>query len=275
MQLIGLLFLKKPRREVCCMTVGKSAVKREKIAEIEENGLKNENEKMMRQAALTERIPEGQGMEYKSDAERWREWMRDTAERLGAREEDFTAFARKWIERARLNGKLQRYQMHSIRDFIIQDFSREMTTKAAERAMREAAGCSMVMNGGYVADGQRAQQREFTPSGQAYQAQGGLNIPKGVTLQTKWGSMKEKKLELMGIADSYAWAIKKTLSGENRLGELQELHTIFALNIPGYAERYGRTGGDSGAASAKAYICAMVQAGYQPMNIMQQAGFVL
>ena len=268
------------------MAVGKSAAKRERIAEIEENGLKNENEKMMRPAALTEKMPEGQVMEHKSDAERWREWMSDTAERwrewmsdtaerLGAREEDFTAFARKWIERARLNGKLQRYQMHSIRDFIIQDFSREMTTKAAERAMREAAGYSMVMNGGYVAEGQRTQQREIAPSGQAYQAQGGLNIPKGVTLQTKWGSMKEKRLELMGIADSYAWAIKKTLSGENRLGELQELHTIFALNIPGYAERYGYSGGDSGAASAKAYICAMVQAGYQPMNIMQQAGFVL
>ncbi len=39
------------------------------------------------------------------------------------------------MERARVNGKLARYQSHSIRDFIIQDFAREMSTKAHEEAL--------------------------------------------------------------------------------------------------------------------------------------------
>lgn len=178
----------------------------------------------------------------------------------------FGAFSDRWIARARLNGKLAKYQTHSIKDFIIQDFMKEQTDKCNEAVMIAAI---------------QSATAPIAPQATAsmpMQTQG-LRIPRGVTLSNRWwGSTKDKQMELRGIAADYEYCIGKILLGRRQevgLHKLMELHDIFRLNIPAYAARYPGIGHDDerGYQAAEQWICAAARAGYSPKYILQQAGF--
>lgn len=205
----------------------------------------------------------------------WLQWVRDTAHTLSADENDFYAFSDRWLARAKINGKLAKYQTHSIKDFIIQDFMKEQNDKCNETAvaaaMQSVAACTP--------QARITQSSTSTSAAEpASMTSAGLRIPRGVKLAFIWGSLKDKQSELRGIAANYEYYLNKILLGrvqEVGLGTLMELHDIFRLNIPGYAARYPGIGHDDarGYKAAEEWICAAARAGYSPKNILQQAGF--
>lgn len=203
----------------------------------------------------------------------WLQWVRATAHTLSADENDFLAFSDRWLARAQMNGKLAKYQTHSIKDFIIQDFMKEQNDKCNETAvaaaMQSVAACPPQAR---IAPSSSSTQE----AAQAYIASAGLRIPRGVTLCHRYGRLQERQMELKGIAANYEYYIRKILAGhEVGLGTLMELHDIFRLNIPGYAARYPGIGHDDarGYKAAEEWICAAARAGYSPKHILQQAGF--
>ncbi len=207
----------------------------------------------------------------------WLQWVRQTAHRLTADETAFGAFSDKWLARARLNGKLAKYQTHSIKDFIIQDFMKEQTEKCNESAVAaaiNAATGSMPVTKTIM----QPSTQGIAPMTSTTATQQGLRIPRGVTLTNfnLWGSLKDKQMELRGIAANYEHWITQLLRGrEIGCGTLMELHDIFRLNVPGYAARYPGVGHDDnrGYKAAEQWIFELARHGFSPRNILQQAGF--
>ena len=226
-------------------------------------------------------VPERQAttvlsMDVEDSGNVWLKWVRDTAHTLSADANDFYAFSDRWLARAKMNGKLAKYQIHSIKDFIIQDFMKEQTEKNNEMVLASAMNAA-------TANAQCATRTTMPMTSQGIApmttaTQQGLRIPRGVTLCNRWGTTRDKQMEVRGIAADYEYQINKILLGRGKevgLHKLMELHDIFRLNIPGYAARYPGIGHDDarGYKTAVEWICAAARAGVSPKNILQQAGF--
>lgn len=181
----------------------------------------------------------------------WYRWAVETAHTIAADEAEFVDFARKWLNRSMINGKIKTYKSHSIKDFILQDYNRWKQERQNEAAMRGAIAAGMAA-------------RPMPPV-----------VPKGVKLLDGWYSHKEKVAQLRAVAETYRYDIDKVLRGEDIGGSaLSDLHNLFLLNIPYYAERWNLNMANiKQDEAAKKWIYFQAQRGFTSRNILQQVGF--